>query len=480
MSTLGSLFRKKKSHINEPSLNSVSNESQLEAGQQQMFGRNLYSGNHGLNERKPLDLSDKKLTAEDVAEIFNFKYTDTKLTYVPDKVSEVCKNDDFNLKTDFDEVSVLAYTKTDEEIKAYCKRNYNLDDQEANRFVSLLANEMQHRKLASTIFDRLGLSEDDIYIKKVPNEKDNQYQLYLNTGKYEASGKVNMWEGDVNSDKMFLAKKYLCGQLANMALNNDVSITPDFVTVNGDKITDMDVYVSKTNRLPYVAARINGLPLKPQAIDRDMEEAFLNHDIGVEDMMKRYYPTKLLPRVPVEEFQLPKSITVPDGMGGQSEKPIKEFFLFLDKDPESPRFNQYWMETNIDGQKMVVPASDDILDQYFDRTKSIKDIVVENFGEHLHLADHYKQFNMLDNSNIEKYDVRITKNKNGDFAISAKLPNGERTPAKIISFDDQKSFFEYKTANKSQLASKYLENEIKFNVSATPKQEQTRQRSLSL
>ena len=79
---------------------------------------------------------------------------------------------------------------------------------------------------------------------------------------------------------------------------------PQMVTVNGDKVTHGHAYQSKTNPEDwYFTARINGEQLKPQKMDPADVASYDKKEITVPELMQRYYPTKLMPRVPEEAFR---------------------------------------------------------------------------------------------------------------------------------------------------------------------------------
>ncbi len=89
---------------------------------------------------------------------------------------------------------------------------------------------------------------------------------------------------------------------------------PQMVTVNGDKVTHGHAYRSNVNPEDwYFTARINGQQLKPQKMEPADVAAYDKKEIGVPELMQRYYPTKLMPRVPEEAFKYPNGLAGPSG-----------------------------------------------------------------------------------------------------------------------------------------------------------------------
>ena len=57
--------------------------------------------------------------------------------------------------------------------------------------------------------------------------------------------------------------------------------------------------------------------------------------------------------------------------------------------------------------------------------------------------------------------MRIAKNYDGDWTVSAKLADDRTTSKAVLSWHDKQALFTQKTATKEQLAARYLNTEIK-------------------
>ena len=89
---------------------------------------------------------------------------------------------------------------------------------------------------------------------------------------------------------------------------------PQMVTTNGEKVTHGHAYQSKANPEDwYFTAKIDGVQLKPQKMDAADLAAYQKKEMTVPQLMERYYPTKLMPKVSEEAFKMPKSIAGPEG-----------------------------------------------------------------------------------------------------------------------------------------------------------------------
>ena len=85
---------------------------------------------------------------------------------------------------------------------------------------------------------------------------------------------------------------------------------PQMVTANGEKVTHGHAYQSTTNPAEwYFTAKIDGQQLKPQKMDAADLAAYQNKEMTVPQLMERYYPTKLMPKVSEEAFRMPKEIS---------------------------------------------------------------------------------------------------------------------------------------------------------------------------
>lgn len=232
---------------------------------------------------------------------------------------------------------------------------------------------------------------------------------------------------------------------------------PQMVTVNGDKVTHGHAYQSKTNPEDwYFTAKINGEQLKPQKMDPADLAAYQKKEMTVPQLMERYYPTKLMQRVPDVAFQVANVVSGPE----QRPLTVDKFNVYKEKDEQRPDFGRYKFYAEVDGQKMSTVASRQDLNAYFDRVQTPGQLVEKNFGERLHLPSHYQQFRLPEG--VEASAVRIAKDRSDNkWKVSADLGEHGRTDKKEISFDDGFALFKSKTATREQIAAKYLGEDIK-------------------
>lgn len=232
---------------------------------------------------------------------------------------------------------------------------------------------------------------------------------------------------------------------------------PQMVTVNGDKVTHGHAYQSKTNPEDwYFTAKINGEQLKPQKMDPADLAAYQKKEMTVPQLMERYYPTKLMQRVPDVAFQVANVVPGPE----QRPLTVDKFNVYKEKDEQRPDFGRYKFYAEVDGQKMSTVASRQDLNAYFDRVQTPGQLVEKNFGERLHLPSHYQQFRLPEG--VEASAVRIAKDRSDNkWKVSADLGEHGRTDKKEISFDDGFALFKTKTATREQIAAKYLGEDIK-------------------
>lgn len=237
---------------------------------------------------------------------------------------------------------------------------------------------------------------------------------------------------------------------------------PQMVTVNGDKVTHGHAYQSNTNPEDwYFTARINGEQLKPQKMDPADVAAYEKKEITVSELMQRYYPTKLMPRVPEEAFKYPNGLAGPSG-----PLSVDKFNVYKETDETRADYGRYKFYAQVGDKKMSAPASREDLNAYFDRVMTPGQLVERNFGERLHLPSHYAQFQLPEG--IDPKGVRVAKDRSdGKWKVSADLGEGRgRTSKQEISFDDGYSLFKAKSATREQIAAKYLGQEITAKMAA--------------
>ena len=237
---------------------------------------------------------------------------------------------------------------------------------------------------------------------------------------------------------------------------------PQMVTVNGDKVTHGHAYQSKTNPEDwYFTAKLDGQQLKPQKMDPADLAAYQKKELTLPQLMERYYPTKLMPRVPETAYQIPNVIVGPD----RNNLTVDKFNVYKEKDEQRADFGRYKFYAQIGEQKMSAVASRHDLNAYFDRVMTPGQLVERNFGDRLHLKSHYEQFSLPEG--VDPKSVRVAKDRSDDkWKVSADLGEHGRTSKKEISFDDGFSLFKTKTATRAQIAAKYLGDEIRTMLAA--------------
>ena len=230
---------------------------------------------------------------------------------------------------------------------------------------------------------------------------------------------------------------------------------PQMITANGDKVTHGHAFQGKDTQDWYFTAKLNGEQLKPQKMDPADLAAYQKKEITVPQLMERYYPTKLMEKVPEVAFKTPNVITGPDG-----NMTIDKFNVYKEKDETKEDYGKYKFYAKIgDKQMSTIPSRQD-LNAYFDRVMTPGQLVEKNFGERLHLSSHYQQFKLPEG--IEKEQVRIAKDRSdGKWKVSVDLGERGKTEKKEISFDDGFSLYKSKTATREQIAAKYVGNEVK-------------------
>ncbi len=225
---------------------------------------------------------------------------------------------------------------------------------------------------------------------------------------------------------------------------------PQMVTVNGEKVSHGHAFQS--NQDPnkwYFTARLDGQQLRPQLMKPEDVAAYQKREIGVEALMQTYYPTKLAKKVTPEEYKADNKLS--DG------RVIEKMVVYKEHDEQRQDVGKYKLYTQVGEQKMSRTMSKEDLNAYFDRVTTPSKLVEKNFGEQLHLASFYNQFKLEEGVK----DVRIAKNYDGDWTVSAKLADDRTTSKAVLSWHDKQALFMQKTATKEQLAARYLNTEIK-------------------
>lgn len=228
---------------------------------------------------------------------------------------------------------------------------------------------------------------------------------------------------------------------------------PQMVTVNGDKVSHAHAFQSKVNPADwFYVAQLNGKQLNPMKMDAVDIAAYQKREAKVEDMMQKYYPTKLAPKVSVEEYKAANILS--DG------RVIDKMTVYKEKDEQRADYGKYKLYAQMGDQRMSVPMTKADQSAFFDRVTTPAALVEKNFGERLHLASAYSVYQLPANIKVE--DIRVAKdNMDGKWKISAAVGENGRTEKKAISFDDGFSLFQAKTVTREQLAVKYLSDDIK-------------------
>ena len=236
---------------------------------------------------------------------------------------------------------------------------------------------------------------------------------------------------------------------------------PQMVTANGEKVTHGHAYQSKTNPEDwYFTAKMDGKQLKPQKMDVADLAAYQKKEMTVPQLMERYYPTKLMPKVPEESFKMPKSIAGPNG-----DLTVEKFNVYKERDAQRQDFGKYKFYAQVGEAKMSVVASRQDLNAYFDRVVTPQQLVEKNFGERLHLKSAYEKYQLPEG--VDPKGVRVAKDHaDNKWKVSVDMGEKGMTAKQEISFDDGYSLFRAKTATREQIAAKYLDAEIRGLLAA--------------
>lgn len=236
---------------------------------------------------------------------------------------------------------------------------------------------------------------------------------------------------------------------------------PQMVTAAGEKVTHGHAYQSKANSEEwYFTAKMDGKQLKPQRMDAADLAAYQKKEMTVPQLMERYYPTKLMPKVSEDAFKMPKSIAGPEG-----NISVEKFNVYKEKDEQRADYGKYKFYAQIGDSKMSAVASRQDLNAYFDRVMTPAQLVEKNFGERLHLKSAYEKYQLPEG--IDSKGVRVAKDRNDNkWKVSVDMGDKGRTTKHEISFDDGYSLFKAKTATREQIAAKYLNTEISGMLAA--------------
>ncbi len=291
---------------------------------------------------------------------------------------------------------------------------------------------------------------------------------------------------------------------------------PQMITANGEKVTHGHAFQSTTNPADwYFTAKMDGVQLKPQKMDAADLAAYQKKEMTVPQLMERYFPTKLQPKVSEEAFRMPKTIAGPEGdikvekfnvykekdeqrpdygkyptklqpkvseeafrmpktiAGPEGDIKVEKFNVYKEKDEQRPDYGKYKFYAQMGDTKMSAVASREDLNAYFDRTMSPSQLIEKNFGERLHLKSAYEKYQLPEG--VDPKGVRVAKDHaDNKWKVSMDMGDKGKTNRHEISFDDGYSLFKAKTATREQIAAKYLNTEITGLLAAhSMKQEKT-------
>ena len=236
---------------------------------------------------------------------------------------------------------------------------------------------------------------------------------------------------------------------------------PQMITANGEKVSHGHAFQSTTNPADwYFTAKMDGVQLKPQKMDAADLAAYQKKEMTVPQLMEKYYPTKLMPKVSEEAFQMPKQLSGPDGA-----ITIDKFNVYKEKDEQRLDYGKYKFYVQMGDTKMSAVASREDLNAYFDRVTTPAQLVEKNFGERLHLQSAYEKYQLPEG--VDPKGVRVAKDHSDNkWKVSMDLGDKGKTSKHELSFDDGYSLFKAKTATREQIAAKYLNTEITGMLSA--------------
>ena len=135
---------------------------------------------------------------------------------------------------------------------------------------------------------------------------------------------------------------------------------PQMVTVNGDKVSHAHAFQSKVNPADwFYVAQLNGKQLNPMKMDAADIAAYQKREAKVEDMMQKYYPTKLAPKVSAEEYKAANILS--DG------RVIDKMTVYKEKDEQRADYGKYKLYAQVGDQRMSVPMTKADQSAFFDR-----------------------------------------------------------------------------------------------------------------
>lgn len=236
---------------------------------------------------------------------------------------------------------------------------------------------------------------------------------------------------------------------------------PQMVTADGGKVTHGHAYQGKDNPEDwYFTAKIDGQQLKPQKMNAADLAAYQKKELTVPQLMERYYPTKLMPKVPEDTYRFPRQME-----GAEGTVAIEKFNVYKEKDEQRPDFGMYKFYAQVGDARMSAVASRQDLNAYFDRVMTPNQLIEKNFGERLHLKSAYEKYRLPEG--VDPKGVRVAKDHTDNkWKVYVDMGDKGKTARHEISFDDGYSLFKTRTATREQIAAKYLTPEINGLLSA--------------
>lgn len=227
---------------------------------------------------------------------------------------------------------------------------------------------------------------------------------------------------------------------------------PQMVTVNGQKVTHGHAFQSTKNPDTwYFTARLDGTQLRPMVMKPADVDAYQKKETTIENLMGTYYPSKLAPKVSPEQYKADMNLS--DG------RHIDRMNVYKEKDESREDFGKYKLYAQVDGKGMSTVMKTEDLNAFFDRVTTPARLVEKNFGERLNLASAYEKYRLPADAQVS--DIRVAKDSDGEWKVSAKVGDQGRTEKKTVNKTDRYSFFETKTVTREQLAAKYLSADIR-------------------
>lgn len=241
------------------------------------------------------------------------------------------------------------------------------------------------------------------------------------------------------------------------------AVAPLLITENGQKVTSANMFESPKQEGKYFFyARLDGVGLHPKAVKEDDVEAFMKNEISVKEMFSKYYPTKIAKQLSKEDFDNTK---LSDG------RELSTFRVYKQRNESKPHFGEYLLYAEMGNKRFhATPLTHDQLNMYFDRTQSKGQLAEKVIGEQLHLKSAYEKYKLPENIPVQ--EVRIRKDADGAWLISASVKDKGQTPERKMSNNDLYSLFKSKTASREQLGAKYLSEDLK-ELSFSKKLERT-------